>query len=215
MQATAVGEVACHGATDGRLATVEALPRNVLPLRLGGQSRRGPCRIGLGLIEAHMRHGQVRRHGALAAQAILAPAIFRATPIHRRLDALRLHPGPAFRQPQRRLCIAAVLNELQILGVRHGPVRQRKRLQPDAMLRTFVVEAERTTGVHPLTRQPATVATKPKRQCGTLILRQGPPLARWAIASLPGGIGGRAGLLRPIRRLQRIAAKRHLEIRNQ
>ncbi len=55
---------------------------------------------------------------------------------------LTLHDGPAIRQPQLRLLVAAGAHEFQVLGVRDRPVGEQERLQIQPMSRLLVVKAE-------------------------------------------------------------------------
>ena len=128
--------------------------RRLLPLRLGRQPSPRPPRKGVGLIEADMANRSRRIDGAPPGQGHDAPARRLFTPVERRGPALRLHPRPPVRQPELGAPIAAVVNELDPVGIGRQIGGQGKGLQPDSVRGPLVVEGEAVVARADL-RQPA------------------------------------------------------------
>lgn len=163
----------------------------MLPLRLGRQAGACPAGVGVGLVEAQVRdrrigvdrHQAVQRHPAPAARAVR----FVRAPVERGIDAFALHPGPAVRQPQRGLAVAAVFHEGQPFAVGDGVRGQRVRLQPDGVARPFAVEHERGAVVGPADLHWAAAEVGPAGRVGRVTDGRGRP---------GGGIGRAQRVLR-------------------
>ena len=89
-----------------------------------------------------MRHrrGRIDRLAAIEAKA--GPALFALRPIGWRIDAFRLHPGPAIGQPVRRRAITAILDEGDPLAIGDWPVSQRMRMEQRFMPWPLAIEGE-------------------------------------------------------------------------
>src|SRR6185369_14405804 len=66
-------------------------------------------------------------------------------PVERRLPAAGARGGPAVREPERGLFVAAVGDELHHLAARREPVRDPAAREVDLVARALVVERERSS----------------------------------------------------------------------
>lgn len=118
-----------------------------LPTRPGRQARAGPARERIGLVETDVADRRMRIDGCLAVQREREPGTVAIFPVQRRLPAVRGHRVPAGRQPQLGTPVAAVVDERDEIALSDGAGRDRKRREPHAMARRFVVEAESVAGM--------------------------------------------------------------------
>src|SRR5712675_2637994 len=86
-------------------------------------------------------------HGHLTMQRKHMPAVFAAFPVQGRLPAACRHRVPSCGEPQLRPPIAAVFDEVDEIAVSDRMRRDAECVQPDAVARGFVVEAEIAAGV--------------------------------------------------------------------
>jgi hypothetical protein len=119
-----------------------AASRRRLPFPLGRQPRARPAGKSVGLIMADLacRRGGVDRMQTIQREG--GPVRTVMTPVERGLDAVRVHPVPAVRQPQLRPAIAAVVHEGSPLAVGDGPVGERVGVKQHRMARPLAIEGE-------------------------------------------------------------------------
>src|SRR5690606_40963285 len=92
--------------------------RGALPFGLGGQARAGPAGKGVGLVVADVAHRRMRLQRAHPAEG---ERLFEVRlPVQRPLPAFGQDPGPAIAEPQPRIAVPAILDELAVLGVAGG-----------------------------------------------------------------------------------------------
>src|SRR5262249_30480070 len=112
------------------------------PFELGGEPIPGPAGKGIGLVIADMGHRRGEVDRPEANQAHLHVAAFRLFEIKRPLPTLAVHRVPAVCEPKRRRGIAAVLGELDPLGVGHAARGELERTDQLLVTRAFVVIGE-------------------------------------------------------------------------
>ncbi len=113
----------------------------MLPFALGGEARALPAGVGVGLVEADVADRLVQVEVAVSGEGPDPPSVFPQLPVERRGPALILDLGPAVREPEEGVAVAAVLDELQVLAVGDQPARQREIIQPGFVDRHLVVPA--------------------------------------------------------------------------
>jgi hypothetical protein len=114
--------------------------RDDFPFGLGRQPRVGPARECIRLVPAHVTDGGLRIERALTGERELR--IVRLRPVEGLRPFLGLDRRPAIRHPELRSLVTAAANELAELGIGDQALRDRERLQVDAVPRRLVVEAE-------------------------------------------------------------------------
>ena len=92
--------------------------RGEFPFGLRRQARAAPARVGVGLVQRDVgdRPRQIER--LLAVQREFLPAPADIAPVQRVLELAGADPVPAFGQPQRRVAVAAGLDELEVVAIR-------------------------------------------------------------------------------------------------
>src|SRR5262245_46125837 len=90
-----------------------------LPFLLGRQVLAGEARERVGLIVADVSDGRGGIDWLQASEGQLMPRAVALLPVARRGPALVLHGGPAVREPQLRLGVAAGSDEFEPLAIRH------------------------------------------------------------------------------------------------
>ena len=114
----------------------------MLPLALGGQARTLPAGVGVRLVEADVADRLVRIDVAHAGERPGPPAILLpAFPVKGRRPTLLLDLGPAVRQPEQRVAVAAVRHEFEVVAVGDQAVHQREAVEPRLVDRHLVVPA--------------------------------------------------------------------------
>ena len=132
VQSTAVAEVARH----------LLWRRCGFPLRLRRQPRPRPSGEGVGFEEADVADRGVAIDGTAPLEPVLEPLTVLLVPVQGRAPTALSRRSPAFGQPKRRIPIAPVFHECQILAARDGSIRKRKLRQPHLVPGRFVVERE-------------------------------------------------------------------------
>jgi hypothetical protein len=100
------------------------VPCRAFPFRFGGQAGSCPCCKGVGFIEADMadRCGRINRTPPIKTGG--APSTIFPAPVHGSGDAPGLSPGPAVRQPEAWLIVAAIGDKGSPFVIGHHPVGQ-------------------------------------------------------------------------------------------
>ena len=147
----------------------------------------------------HILHALER---LLSAQSEQAPAPTLAGPVKRSAPTAALHQRPARRQPELRPPVAAILYKRGILTARNQSRGQRKRLEPNAVARRLIIEAE-----------PFAVVPNFAESAGNLMKFDGVPNS-WVPQIPLLGPGNRRSCFH-IRRTERVGKERVENIRQQ
>ena len=115
----------------------------VLPLEFGRQPGAGPARERVGLVVAHVNDRLTGVDGAAAVEREARPAVVVVvTPVRRCVPPVVLHRVPTVRQPQLRLAVSTVGDELHPFACRHEAVGDPERFEVHLVAGRLVVECE-------------------------------------------------------------------------
>ena len=120
--------------------------RRRVPIEFGGEARFGPLRERVGLVETDVGHGIVEPQWFAPVECELVPAVV-ASPGQRPGDLVLRAPYPAITQPDHRIPVPAVLDELEPIPIRHQPVRDFEVAHDLLVTRALAVECEALPGV--------------------------------------------------------------------
>jgi len=164
------------------------------PFRFGRQPRLVPPRAGVGFVIAEVADRRMRIQRAPAAQGVFTLQV--VVPVQRVLPAFGLAQGPAFTEPPARIAVAAGVDEGAVLAVAERAISECVCRQQHAMRRRFVVVGK--GGV----LRPARCA----QGDDAFVLRH---------PALCAGHAGHRRQVFAVRRLQRIAPQRVLDVGQQ
>ena len=121
--------------------------RGMLPFELGGQTRPGPARERVGLVEAHVDHRLVIVDEAGTGQGGHLPLVVARGPVEGRLPRLLVRRVPTIGEPERRCGVSAIVDECAPLATGDETIGDLERVEPDLVDGSFVVEREARSAV--------------------------------------------------------------------
>ena len=151
----------------------------MLPLEFGRQPSPGPGREGVSLEIADMANGRGGIDRLRAAQRHRPEAVVALFPIERRRPAFRLHRRPSRGEPEQRLPIAAVGDELHPFRIGDEPIREFVRFDQHAMARPLAIEAEALAVVSDLDDAAIEFAVRRRRAVGLADRQRARILVGW------------------------------------